>query len=143
MLFLEDRELAVLTVAGVELSRLDDTPVERRPSTIQWDPIAAAKGDYKHFMQKEIYEQPRALTHALRGRGDLEAGTVLVVERRLSGGELRRLARGDPGAWGGGGQIRDGEGGEGGGGCGVWLGVPLPQAAAWRRHADAGDHPER
>ncbi|HEU5099343.1 MAG TPA: glutamine--fructose-6-phosphate transaminase (isomerizing) [Roseiflexaceae bacterium] len=93
MLFLEDRELAVLTSAGAELSRLDGTPVARRPSSIQWDPIAAAKGDYRHFMQKEIYEQPRALTDALRGRVDLEAGAVLLDELRLSEGELWRLGR--------------------------------------------------
>jgi glucosamine--fructose-6-phosphate aminotransferase (isomerizing) len=60
---------------------------------VQWDPISAAKGDYKHFMQKEIYEQPRALTDALRGRVDLEAGAVLLDELRLSEGELWRLGR--------------------------------------------------
>jgi glucosamine--fructose-6-phosphate aminotransferase (isomerizing) len=93
MLFLEDRELAVLTAKGAALSRLDGAPVDRRPATVQWDPISAAKGDYKHFMQKEIYEQPRALTDALRGRVDLEAGTVLLDELRLSEGELWRLGR--------------------------------------------------
>jgi len=93
MLFLEDRELAVLTAQGAEISRLDGTPVDRRPATVQWDPISAAKGDYKHFMQKEIYEQPRALTDALRGRVDLEAGAVLLDELRLSEGEMWRLGR--------------------------------------------------
>jgi glucosamine--fructose-6-phosphate aminotransferase (isomerizing) len=93
MLFLEDRELAVLTAKGVVISRLDGTPVDRRPTTVQWDPISAAKGDFKHFMQKEIYEQPRALTDALRGRVDLEAGAVLLDELRLSEGELWRLGR--------------------------------------------------
>jgi glutamine---fructose-6-phosphate transaminase (isomerizing) len=93
MIFLEDRELAVLTAASAEISRLDGTPVARRPSTVQWDPVAAAKGDYKHFMQKEIYEQPRALTDALRGRVNLEAGAVLLDELRLSEGELWRLGR--------------------------------------------------
>ena len=75
------------------ISRLDGTLVERQPATVQWDPISAAKGDYKHFMQKEIYEQPRALTDALRGRVDLEAGAVLLDELRLSEGELWRLGR--------------------------------------------------
>ncbi len=93
MLFLEDRELVVLTAKGAEISRLDGTPVDRRPTTVQWDPISAAKGDYKHFMQKEIYEQPRALTDALRGRVDLEAGAILLDELRLSEGELWRLGR--------------------------------------------------
>ena len=93
MLFLEDRELAVLTAKGAEISCLDGTPVDRRPATVPWDPISAAKGDYKHFMQKEIYEQPRALTDALRGRVDIEAGAVLLDELRLSEGELWRLGR--------------------------------------------------
>jgi glucosamine--fructose-6-phosphate aminotransferase (isomerizing) len=93
MIFLEDRELAVLTANGAEISRLDGTPIMRRPATVQWDPIAAAKGDYKHFMQKEIYEQPRALTDALRGRVDLDAGAALLDELRLSDGELWRLGR--------------------------------------------------
>jgi glutamine---fructose-6-phosphate transaminase (isomerizing) len=93
MLFLEDHELAVLTAKSAVLSRLDGTPIERRPTIVQWDPISAAKGDYKHFMQKEIYEQPRALTDALRGRVDLEAGAVLLDELRLSEGQLWRLGR--------------------------------------------------
>jgi glucosamine--fructose-6-phosphate aminotransferase (isomerizing) len=93
MIFLEDRELAVITASGAAVTRLDGTPVEKRQATVQWDPIAAAKGDYKHFMQKEIYEQPRALTDALRGRVDLEGGAVLLDELRLSEGELWRLGR--------------------------------------------------
>jgi glucosamine--fructose-6-phosphate aminotransferase (isomerizing) len=93
MIFLEDHELAVLSAKGAEVSRLDGTPVDRAPTTVQWDPISAAKGDYKHFMQKEIYEQPRALTDALRGRVDLEAGGVLLDELRVSEAELWRLGR--------------------------------------------------
>jgi glutamine---fructose-6-phosphate transaminase (isomerizing) len=93
MLFLEDRELAVLTAKSAVLSRLDGTPIDRQPTTMQWDPISAAKGDFKHFMQKEIHEQPRALTDALRGRVDLEAGAVLLDELRLTEGELWRLGR--------------------------------------------------
>ncbi len=93
MLFLEDRELVVVTANSVQLSRLDGTPIERRPTVVPWDPVAAAKGDYKHFMQKEIYEQPRSLTDALRGRVDLEGGAVLLDELRLTDGELRTIGR--------------------------------------------------
>jgi glutamine---fructose-6-phosphate transaminase (isomerizing) len=93
MIFLEDRELAVLSAAGAAVSRLDGMPVEKPVATIQWDPVSAARGDYKHFMQKEIYEQPRALTDALRGRVDLEGGAVLLDELRLTEGELWRLGR--------------------------------------------------
>src|SRR5581483_10059268 len=88
MIFLEDRELAVITAAGAQISRLDGAPVQKLPATIAWDPVAAAKGDYKHFMQKEIFEQPRSLTDALRGRVDLEHGAVLLDELRLTEGEL-------------------------------------------------------
>lgn len=93
MIFLEDRELVVLTADGAEVSLLDGTPVQKLPTTMPWDPVAAAKGDYKHFMQKEIFEQPRALTDALRGRVDLDEGAVLLDDLRMSDGELWRLGR--------------------------------------------------
>jgi glucosamine--fructose-6-phosphate aminotransferase (isomerizing) len=93
MIFLEDHELAVITASGAQVSRLDGTPVQKLPTTVAWDPVAAAKGDYKHFMQKEIFEQPRSLTDALRGRVDLENGMVLLDELRLTEGELARLGR--------------------------------------------------
>jgi glucosamine--fructose-6-phosphate aminotransferase (isomerizing) len=93
MIFLEDRDLAVITAGGAQVSRLDGTPVEKLPTTLAWDPVAAAKGDFKHFMQKEIFEQPRALTDALRGRVDLEGGAVLLDELRMTEGELWRLGR--------------------------------------------------
>ena len=93
MIFLEDRELAVVTASGAQVSHLDGAPVEKLPTMMTWDPVAAAKGDFKHFMQKEIFEQPRALTDALRGRVDLEGGAVLLDELRLTEGELWRLGR--------------------------------------------------
>jgi glucosamine--fructose-6-phosphate aminotransferase (isomerizing) len=93
LIFLEDRELAVVSADGATVSRLDGTPVEKLVTTIQWDPVTAAKGDYKHFMQKEIYEQPRALTDVLRGRIDIENGAMLLDELRLTDGELWRLGR--------------------------------------------------
>jgi glutamine---fructose-6-phosphate transaminase (isomerizing) len=93
IMFLEDRELAVITVTGARVSRLDGTPIQKQVTTIQWDPVSAAKGDHKHFMQKEIYEQPRALTDALRGRVDLEGGAVLLDELRLTETEMWKLGR--------------------------------------------------
>ncbi len=86
-------ELAVITAEGVVISRLDGTPLQKQVTTIQWDPVSAAKGDYKHFMQKEIYEQPRALTDALRGRVDIEGGAVILDELRLTDTELWKLGR--------------------------------------------------
>ncbi len=93
IVFLESRELVVITADGAQISKLDGTPISKPVTTISWDPVAAAKGDYKHFMQKEIYEQPRALTDALRGRVDLEGGKVLLDELHLSDNELWRLGR--------------------------------------------------
>ncbi len=93
MLFLEDRELAVITRERVQISTLAGEPVERAPVTMTWDPVAAARGDYKHFMQKEIYEQPRALMDVLRGRIDQEAGAVYLEDLTLSDAELRNVDR--------------------------------------------------
>ena len=93
LLFLEDRELAVLTRDGAQISKLDGTPVQRKPSVIAWDPVAAAKGDFKHFMQKEIHEQPRALMDVLRGRIDQDAGSVHIEDLRLDDAALRRVER--------------------------------------------------
>lgn len=93
VIFLEDRELAVISADGAALSRLDGAPFSRAPMTIPWDPVSAARGDFKHFMQKEIFEQPRALTDVLRGRIDLDHGAVLLDELRFDDDELRRLER--------------------------------------------------
>jgi glucosamine--fructose-6-phosphate aminotransferase (isomerizing) len=93
LIFLEDRELAVITSAGAVLSSLAGTPVSRQPVTVPWDPVAAAKGDYKHFMQKEIHEQPRALMDVLRGRIDQEGGRVQLEDLRLDDAALRRVER--------------------------------------------------
>jgi glucosamine--fructose-6-phosphate aminotransferase (isomerizing) len=93
LIFLEDKELAVVEQNQVQISRLDGTPVERAPVSISWDPVSAARGDYKHFMQKEIHEQPRALTDILRGRIDQEAGAVTLEDLRLDDAALRRVER--------------------------------------------------
>jgi glutamine---fructose-6-phosphate transaminase (isomerizing) len=93
LIFLEDREIAVVTAGGIEITTLAGAVVQRKPVTAQWDPVAAAKGDYKHFMQKEIYEQPRALTDVLRGRIDLEAGSVHLEDLTLDAAALKRIER--------------------------------------------------
>jgi glutamine---fructose-6-phosphate transaminase (isomerizing) len=93
LIFLEDRELAVITNAGAAISSLAGVAVSRAPVSIPWDPIAAARGDYKHFMEKEIHEQPRALMDALRGRIDHEAGQVHLEDMRLDDADLRRVER--------------------------------------------------
>src|SRR2546426_9970622 len=69
VVILEDGDVAVVTRHGVEITDLAGAPVSRTPTRILWDPILAEKGGYRHFMLKEIYEQPRAAPDTLRGRG--------------------------------------------------------------------------
>ncbi len=85
MSFLENREMAVVTREGVTYSTLDGDPIsEKTIITIPWDPVAAAKGPYRHFMQKEIFDQPNALTDTLRGRVDFVTGEVTLPGAHLT-----------------------------------------------------------
>jgi glucosamine--fructose-6-phosphate aminotransferase (isomerizing) len=83
MVILEDEDIAVVTRHGVEVTKLDGAPAERLPTRILWDPILAEKGGYRHFMLKEIYEQPRAATDTLRGRVSPESGSVVLPDINL------------------------------------------------------------
>ena len=93
IIIMEDNELAVLDRSGLRLSTLDGTPVERKPRRVEWSPSAAEKGGFKHFMLKEIHEQPRAMEDTLRGRLDLLAGDVHGSEIGLSEEQLARVRR--------------------------------------------------
>jgi len=90
MYFLADGDMAVLTRAGVELTDLDGRRIDRELTHIQWDPIQAEKGGYKHFMLKEIWEQPRAVTDTTRGRVSLDSGKVFLGEMEIADEELAR-----------------------------------------------------
>jgi glucosamine--fructose-6-phosphate aminotransferase (isomerizing) len=93
VIILEDGEVAVVTAGGVELSTLDDEPVQREPVRIHWDPIMAEKGGYRHFMLKEIHEQPRAITDTFRGRFSLETGNVVLADVNLDPDTVRGIER--------------------------------------------------
>lgn len=80
VLFLEDGELAEVTRDGVLLETVAGEPIKRASRRIEWSPVQAEKGGYKHFMLKEIFEQPRAIEDTLRGRIDLEAGDLVASE---------------------------------------------------------------
>jgi len=67
VVFLESRQLAVVTRQGLELQTLEGQPVRYQTHTIAWDPVAAEKGEYRHFMAKEIHEQVRSLTDTISG----------------------------------------------------------------------------
>ena len=91
MFFLADGDLAVLTPDGVRLSDFEGRPVNRQVSHILWDPIMAEKGGYKHFMLKEIYEQPRAVRDTTLGRVGQETGRVFLDEMDITPKEFREF----------------------------------------------------
>src|SRR6266511_2692062 len=90
---LEDEDVAVVTRHGFEIAQLDGAPVERAPIRILWDPILAEKGGYRHFMLKEIYEQPRAVADTLRGRVQQEGGTVVLPDIELDPDVIQGIQR--------------------------------------------------
>ncbi|HTR48366.1 MAG TPA: glutamine--fructose-6-phosphate transaminase (isomerizing) [Verrucomicrobiae bacterium] len=87
--FLGDGEMAVLTAQGVQLCDFESHPIKRPAQHITWDPIMAEKGGFKHFMQKEIFEQPRAVRDTLLGRISQETGQVFLDEMDISEQEFR------------------------------------------------------
>src|SRR5712671_7395805 len=91
MFFLADGDMAVLTPEGVRLSDFDGRPVNRQVSHILWDPIMAEKGGYKHFMLKEIYEQPRAVRDTTLGRIGQESGRIFLDEMDISPKQFREF----------------------------------------------------
>jgi glucosamine--fructose-6-phosphate aminotransferase (isomerizing) len=78
VLFLDDEEIAVLSPDGVTVTSVSGEPVEKKIQRILWTPIMAEKGGYKHFMLKEIYEQPRALRDTIRGRFSMDTGQLYL-----------------------------------------------------------------
>ena len=86
--FLADGDMAILTRDGVELTDFDGKPIQRDLTRIQWDPIQAEKGGYKHFMLKEIWEQPRAIRDTTLGRVSLDSGKVFLGEMEIDDEEL-------------------------------------------------------
>jgi glucosamine--fructose-6-phosphate aminotransferase (isomerizing) len=93
MVFLESRQMAIVTAHDFSVRTLSGNPVEPTVHAIAWDAVAAEKGEYKHFMQKEIHEQARALTDTIRGRADFDAGTVRLPELNLTPDLARRLQK--------------------------------------------------
>jgi glucosamine--fructose-6-phosphate aminotransferase (isomerizing) len=85
--------MAVVTSAGVAFSTFDGTPLARTPQRVLWDPIQAEKAGYKHFMLKEIFEQPAAVRDTVLGRISLETGRVFLDEINLTDQELARVEK--------------------------------------------------
>ncbi len=94
VIFLEDGELAILTDGEQKvISLASGAPVTKEISTIDWNAAMAEKAGYKHFMLKEIYEQPQAITNTVSGRINLETGEVVLPEIKLSDDELLGIDR--------------------------------------------------
>ncbi len=89
--FLGDREIAVLTKDSVRVTDFDGNIVEPEQQRITWDPIMAEKGGFKHFMLKEIYEQPRAVRDTSQGRVSLDTGKIYLDEMNISEDDFRAL----------------------------------------------------
>ncbi len=93
MIFLEDGEMVVFTGAAMEFTDLAGKPLTKSAKTITWSPLMAEKGGYKHFMLKEIHEQPRAIADTLAGRLREEEGDVYLEDLKLSDADLRGLEK--------------------------------------------------
>src|SRR5580698_4364820 len=92
MFFLADGDLAILTESGVHLTDFNGRPVKRQVSHILWDPIMAEKGGYKHFMLKEIFEQPRAVRDTTLGRVGQESGRIFLDEMDITVKEFKAFS---------------------------------------------------
>jgi glucosamine--fructose-6-phosphate aminotransferase (isomerizing) len=80
VIFLGDGEMVVLTEDGIKITGLDGKPIQKDMKSVSWSPTMAEKGGYRHFMLKEIYEQPRAIADSLGGRFNAESGEVNLEE---------------------------------------------------------------
>lgn len=91
VVFLDDREMAIVTANGVVFKNLDGHDVQRAPQRVIWDPISAEKAGYKHFMLKEIFEQPAAVRDTVLSRASRDTGHVHLDEIGLADGDLRNI----------------------------------------------------
>ncbi len=89
--FLTDGDIAVLTPKGVHVMDHDGRPVDRPSQHVTWDPIMAEKGGYKHFMQKEIFEQPRAVRDTMLGRISQDTGKIFLDEMQITEKQFREF----------------------------------------------------
>ena len=146
LFFLGDGDLATITPSGVQLTDFDGQPITRQVQHITWDPIMAEKGGFKHFMLKEIFEQPRAVRDTTLGRVSLDTGKVFLDEMDITEDEFRKLKQGlhrslrnqlarRPGR-----QIHDRAPGQAAGRGRLRQRVPLSRSADRRGRSDHPDH---
>jgi len=93
VVFLESRQLAVITRQGLEIQTLEGKQVSFNIQTVAWDPISAEKGEFRHFMHKEIHEQVRSLTDTIAGRVDFDEGRIKIPELALTKVQARKISK--------------------------------------------------
>ena len=94
VIFLDEGEMVVITRESVRISRVaDGMPLDKKVTQVNWSPAMAEKGGYKHFMLKEIHEQPRALVDTIRGRASIEQGDVFFDDLALDDDAIKALRR--------------------------------------------------
>jgi glucosamine--fructose-6-phosphate aminotransferase (isomerizing) len=93
VIFLESRQMAIVTRDSVRIETLDGKEIKPEIHTIAWDAVAAEKGEYRHFMQKEIHEQVRALTDTLAGRVDFKEGRIRLPDLNLTPELAKKIQR--------------------------------------------------
>ncbi len=93
IVFLDDREIAVVKRDGVVFTDFDDRKIDKTPQHISWDPVMAEKAGYPHFMLKEIHEQPWAVRETVLGRTSVESGQVFLEEMQIDPDTFRAIDR--------------------------------------------------
>ncbi|HET9191563.1 MAG TPA: glutamine--fructose-6-phosphate transaminase (isomerizing) [Vicinamibacterales bacterium] len=93
VVFLGDEEMAVITRSGVDFTDYDGRAVSKTTQRVMWDPIAAEKGGHKHFMLKEIYEQPSAARDTILGRVSLDRGRIFLADLNIPDEKFRSLQK--------------------------------------------------
>src|SRR3954468_10873604 len=93
LFFLADGDLAIITPTGVQLTDFNAKPIQREVQRVTWDPIQAEKGGFKHFMLKEIYEQPSAVRETTLGRVSQDTGQVFLEEMQITEADFRAASK--------------------------------------------------
>ena len=93
MVFLESLQMVVVTRAGMQLTDLEGNRLDFEIQNVAWDPVAAEKGEYRHFMQKEIHEQVRSLTDTIAGRVDFDEGRIYLPTLNLDEALAKRIKK--------------------------------------------------
>ena len=93
VIFLDSRQMAVVRRDTVQVETLDGMAIQPQVHSVAWDAVSAEKGEYRHFMQKEIHEQVRSLTDTLAGRVDFNAGRIRLPELNLTPGLARKIEK--------------------------------------------------